>query len=67
MIKHSLDDSQNPLGQITLFAEKHNRVERNTDAGQMFLVRGGKVVQDCLLFPQLKLISVGSPSLSAFS
>lgn len=41
MIKHSFD-TQNPLGQITLSAEKHNRVKRNTDAGQTFLVRGEK-------------------------
>lgn len=66
MIKHSLD-SQNPLGQITLSAEKHKRVERNTDAGQMFLVRGRKLLQACLLFPGLKLISIFSPSLSASS
>lgn len=49
MIKRNLD-SQNRLGQITLSAEKRNRVERNTDARQMFLVRGGKAVQGCLLF-----------------
>lgn len=64
MIKHSLD-TQNPLGQITLSAKKHNRVERNTGTGQMFLVRGGKAVQDCLLYPGWKLILVGSLLTSA--
>lgn len=59
MIKHSLD-SQNPRGQITLSAEKHNSVERNTDAGQTFLVRGGRVLKDCLLFSGWKLILIGS-------
>lgn len=63
MVKHSFD-SPNPLGQITPSAEKHNRVERNTDTGQMFLVRGEKVTQLCLPFPGLEIISAGSPLLS---
>lgn len=57
MIKHSLD-SQKPLDQITLSAEKLNRVERNTDIGLRFLVGAGKIVQDCLLFPGFSGLSV---------
>lgn len=49
MVKHS-SDSPDPLGQITPSAEKHNRVKRNTDSGQMLLVRGEKVTQHFSLF-----------------